>query len=391
MNRILFVCNTAGIAANFREPLLKGAIAKGWSVSLICGLGADAENCVKRLIDMCVDVHLVPGLEAASFSPIQLAREAREIRSVIMSIRPKIVHSFTHRANVATFLGLPGKTDVRFFPNVTGAGRLFESEASLEIRVARRLLLLVYRLMSSRCEVAYFQNETDAEEIGGAMGLPSERIEVTGGSGLDPSSLTILNESDIVGIRDALEREFGIDASKRLVLLPARALRSKGIGEFYAAASRYLELFDDAVFVHAGEAVESSDSGFGRRALQSMERPGLRYVGFRTDILDLMAVASAIVLPTYYREGTPRSLIEALFLGKLIITTNMPGCRETVIDGWNGLLVNVRSRDSILAALVASRGFDLEQVALNSRLLFDRRYHSDRVVETYMARYASCI
>lgn len=387
LKKILYVCNTAGIAARFRLPVLKGALANGYIVECICGDGIDAAAHFETLSSTGVTVHRLPGLEADGLSLGQLWAQSKAIGEIVEGTRPDIVHAFTHRANVASYLALRKRPKIRFIPNVTGAGRLFEEGASSMTRAKRAAMLGFYRAMSTRCEVIYFQNAADAQEIGGSMNISPERIRLTSGSGLDPGSVEAVSDVDVAEMRIALERDHGIDPNRRLFVLPSRSLHSKGVAEFYAAAARYLDLFDDCAFLHAGETVEGVLAGFDAATLGRMQRPGLAFLGFRTDIITVMASAFGVVLPSYYREGTPRALIEGLYLGKMIVTTDMPGCRETVIDGWNGHMLSPRSADALLAAFVAARDADVKRIEANSRHLFERKYHADRIVGAYLAQY----
>ncbi|KWV91367.1 hypothetical protein AUC45_08840 [Erythrobacter sp. YT30] len=309
--------------------------------------------------------------------------------SLIRSLAPDIVHSFTHRANVVAYLTLRGEKKIRFIPNVTGAGRLFENDAGPQTKLKRRALLMLYSAMASRCEVIYFQNETDALEIGGAMDLSSDQLRVTNGSGLSPSSVPSINRHEIARFRDALSLEHGIDPGRRIFLFPARALYSKGVSQFYFAALRYIDLFDDAAFLHAGLTVENSPLGLSEADIMSMSRPNISYIGFRTDLSLIMQAAACIVLPSYYREGTPRALIEGLFQKKPIITTDMPGCRDTVIDGWNGYVVKPRSGHDLLSAFTRFREADGEGMGDNSALMFEKKYHAEKVVSDYLELYES--
>lgn len=353
----------------------------------VCGHGVEPLKYIQILREAGTAVHLIPGLDGTGMNPKALRQESIALAALLDRISPDIVHSFTHRANLISYFAVRARPKIRFIPNVTGAGRLFEEGASPGTRAIRLAMLGFYRAMSTRCEVIYFQNAADAQEIGGAMNVSPERIRLTSGSGLDPDSLEAIGSEDLAKVRGALARDHGIDPDRRLFVLPSRALHSKGVREFYTAASRYLDLFDDSAFLHAGEAVGNSSAGFDATTLTRMQRPGLAFMGFRTDILTVMAGAFAVVLPSYYREGTPRALIEGLYLGKMIVTTDMPGCRETVIDGWNGHLLQPRSVDALLAAFVAARDADTKRIKANSRHLFERKYHADRIVGAYLAQY----
>lgn len=388
MLRLLVVCNTAGILSRFRMPLLKAAQVSGYQVICICGDGMDSEFHIARLRSAGYEVRRLPGLEQDGISPIQLKRQANKIAAFIDELRPNILHSFTHRANVASFLALRKRPGVRFIPNVTGAGRLFDINLSLRDQFARFVLLQLYRMMGRRCECIFFQNADDLAEIGSYMGLPRARLRLTGGSGLDPTEVGCNITSDNALLRRKLELDYGVASNKRMFLFPSRALKTKGVMEFYEAASHYLDLFDDAVFVHAGESVGDGAHGVSHQTLVAMERPGLHFIGFHRDIYSLINASDVVVLPSFYREGIPRALIEALYFGKLVISTNVPGCRETVIDGWNGLLVQPRSTHSLLAAMVSTQSMNSIDMGSNSRRLFDCRYHARRVTDIYLEQYA---
>ncbi|MGR3592237.1 MAG: glycosyltransferase [Limimaricola soesokkakensis] len=386
MAKIVYVCNTAGIAARFRRPVLKAALSEGYEVSVICGEGVNAPSHVEELRAIGATVYRLPGLENDGMSGTQLRRQALEVGRILDKIRPDILHSFTHRANIASYFALRRRPGIRFIPNVTGAGRLFGDGASLRDKVARHALLSIYRAMAPRVEVIFFQNSTDLAEIGGYMRVSPRKMRLTGGSGFDPSEITERGPIEVAEIRHKLAATHGIDPDKRLFLFPSRALKSKGVAEFYEASERYLDLFDDAVFVHAGEA-SSAPQGLDESELNGLQRRGLYYLGFRNDILELMESASAVVLPSSYREGIPRSLIEALYFGKSILTTDSPGCRETVIDGWNGKLFRPGSTQALLSAFVSLRNIDPLIASENSRKLFDSRFHSERVVRVYIEQY----
>ncbi|NTU70021.1 glycosyltransferase family 4 protein, partial [bacterium] len=297
MEKILFVCNTAGILARFRLPVLKAAREAGYEVSCICGLGINVEEYIETLNDVGFSVRWLPGLEENGLSLRTLIEQAFELSKMIRDNAPDILHSFTHRANIVSFLALQGNRSIRFIPNVTGAGRLFGENLSFRDRMLRWLLLNLYRCFEPRCECIYFQNSDDLQEMGRTMGWPHSKLKLTNGSGLDPLEVVLSNKTDVITKRNELYRIYGIDPYKQLFIMPSRALHSKGVAEFYNAAERYLELFNDAVFVHAGEAVEDSTDGLSQSMLRSMQLSGLYYIGFQSDIYSLIDASDIVVLP----------------------------------------------------------------------------------------------
>lgn len=387
VSTILIASNTAGSAAVFRQPLIAAAKSEGYAVHVLCGEGQNSPAYVEDIRSQGAIVHLLPGLESDGLSPVAMRSQSQKMGALIDTIRPEIVHSFTHRANVISYLALRGRAGIRFFPNVTGAGRLFEDKPDASTQLKRQALLLLYKSMANRCEVIFFQNPTDAEEIGGVMDLPPDRIRLTNGSGLSPEGVPEVASQDVRIFRDFLSKEHGIDPKRRLFLFPARALHSKGVTQFYEAALRYLELYDDAAFIHAGLTVDDPSFGLSNADIEAMRKPGIAYIGFRRDLQTVMSAVDALILPSYYREGTPRALIEGLFQGKPIFTTDMPGCRETVIDGWNGYMVQPRSTHELLAAMVNFRTADQSAMRANSRLLFERKYDARHITDVYLSLY----
>lgn len=389
MSTLLIASNTAGSAAVFRQPLIAAARAEGYAVHVLCGEGQNSPAYVEDMESRGAIVHLIRGLESDGLSPRTLRIQSRQVGKLIDAINPHIVHSFTHRANVVSYFALRQRKGIRFIPNVTGAGRLFEDNPSLVTLLKRKALLALYRAMAARCEVIFFQNATDAEEIGEVMNLPPDRIRLTNGSGLSPEGMPVVADLEVTAFRQYLLEEHGIEPDRRLFLFPARALHSKGVTQFYEAALRYLDQYDDAAFVHAGLTVEDPTIGLSAADIDAMRKPRIAYIGFRTDMPTVMSAVDALVLPSYYREGTPRALIEGLYQGKPIFTTDMPGCRETVVHGWNGYMVPPRSTDELFSALVQFRTADHQAMEANSKDLFERKYHARHIVDLYINLYKS--
>lgn len=389
MGKILFVCNTAAILVRFRLPLLKAARRAGYEVICVCGLGINSKEYVEKIQQNNFSVKLIPGLEKSGFSIYDILSQSLMLSKIINDISPNILHSFTHRGNIVSYLSLYRNPSVRFIPNVTGAGRLFGDDLLFWEIFPQRIVRFLYRCMSFRCECIFFQNSDDLNEIGLRMGMPTKKLKLTNGSGFDPKEVSLSSVSDIASFRKKLHRTYDIDPQKKMFLLPSRALYSKGVEAFYYAAKNYLELFDDAVFVHAGEAVDDQVYGLSQLSLQSMQKEGIYYIGFQSDIYDLINASDVVVLPSFYREGIPRALIEALAFGKAIITSDSPGCRETVINGWNGQIISSRRPNHLLAAMVACRDMDFIEVARNSKHLFLQRFHVDRITEVYLHQYSN--
>lgn len=152
--------------------------------------------------------------------------------------------------------------------------------------------------------------------------------------------------------------------------------------EQFAAAARIVrKKFPDAVFQLAG-SFEEGTSGISRTDVEAWVGVGdIRYLGDVSDVRPVLARSSVIVLPSYYREGIPRSLLEGLATGRALITTDMPGCRETVLSGQNGLLIPPQNAHALAAAMMTlcTQPKSVEAFGRRSRAYAEERFDVHRV------------
>jgi len=157
--------------------------------------------------------------------------------------------------------------------------------------------------------------------------------------------------------------------------LMARMIPEKGVREYVTAARVVRETFPAARFLLAGW-IEPRGNAIPAAEIEAWRREGvIDFLGGLEDVRPALASAAVYVLPSYYREGVPRSILEAMAMGRPIITTDMPGCRETVVDGKNGFLVSPRSADALARAmlsLVENRERVVAMGAASRRMAEDR-------------------
>ena len=164
-----------------------------------------------------------------------------------------------------------------------------------------------------------------------------------------------------------------------------RLLVSKGVREYGEAALAVLRERPDCRFALVGFFDEGPD-GISKQEVDRWVAGGLQYFGLLDDVRPAIREASVYVLPSY-REGTPRSVLEAMAMGRAIITTDVPGCRETVVDGVNGLLVKSREIESLIAAMIrlADDSFARTRMGAASFNYARERFAVDRVNQTLLA------
>jgi len=195
---------------------------------------------------------------------------------------------------------------------------------------------LLYRIGLSRVEKLFVYNRADQNELlRSRMVTDERRIVPIDGSGVDLSHFTASPAP----------------TNPIVFLFVARLLQDKGIREFVKAAKAIRSRWTDVEF-HILGPLDANPASVGQQEIAEWESHNIvSYLGETRDVRPYLSACSVFVLPTYYREGIPRTILEALSTGRAVITTDMPGCDQTVNVGVNGYLVKPRSVDSLVKAM----------------------------------------
>jgi glycosyltransferase involved in cell wall biosynthesis len=325
--RILFVANTAWNIRNFRWGLVSAFRARGDEVLV----AAPADDSVAAIAAEGVLYHEA-AMDASSTNPLRDLALLRRLLRLYRSLAPDVCLHFTIKPNIygglaARKLGIPA------IANVSGLGTLFMRESP-----ALALARVLYRAAFARASTVFFQNPEDRELFLRDRLVPAARADLLPGSGVDT-----VRFSPQPGHRPA---------AAPLFLLVARMIREKGIAEYVEAARIVRREHPQAQFAMAGEVGVANPSAISRQTIDAWEAEGVvRYLGFSGDIRRQIAEADCVVLPSYYREGVPRTLLEAASMGKPLITTDNVGCREAVEHGVNGYLCRPRDAADLAAAM----------------------------------------
>jgi N,N'-diacetylbacillosaminyl-diphospho-undecaprenol alpha-1,3-N-acetylgalactosaminyltransferase len=381
--KILMICNTDGALYIFRQPLIKRLVKDGHSVASITSDG----GYIERLRALGVDTRVLH-FANQSLSIIDNMRILFKLRKLIRKERPDIVHGFTHKPAIYGTIAARLSGTGNAFVTITGLGALFTYD-DLKTRAARFLLLLQYRIALRYAKKVFFQNPDDMGYFLRHGIVDEKKAILTNGSGIDLVEYSLPSEEETQRNRAMLGRELGVELTDRkVVLFLARAFKEKGFFEFYEAARAVNASSDGHVFVHLGLVDEHLRNGITRDSLSRLAAEcGVHYLGFKDNIRDYMAASDIVALPSYYREGTPRSLIEALALGKFIITTDTPGCRETVIDGWNGFFCEPRDSGSLASRILAVDKEALMNGGGRSREHAERKYDASELARITFENY----
>lgn len=360
---------------NFRMSTMVALRKKGYEVLLLSPDGPYAQRLVHSGFR-----HMAVPLVRRSLNPLCEIYLLAWLWRLFRRERPTVVHGFTIKCAIYACLVARLARVPRSIAAIAGLGHVY-SDQSLR---SRMLCWLVGRLMacSFRGEqsTVVVQNDDDANELLGARIVPPSKMRVIRGSGVDVRRFS--------APRGRVTRPRPLK-----VLFASRLLWSKGLGE-YAEASLILRRSGVRMQCFLAGSVDPENPASCKEAdIRRWEEQGaLRWLGHQADMPALLADMDVMVLPSYYREGVPRCLLEAAASGLAIITTNMPGCRDVVsCPGHNGLVIPPRHAEALarsLAALDADRLLCL-RLGRNARRHVARNFDERSVVAQTLALYTS--
>ncbi|GCL63487.1 glycosyltransferase family 4 protein [Pseudaquabacterium pictum] len=363
--RIAVVANTAWYLVNFRLNLMTALRAAGHEVVAIA---PDDPPQVSRIRAAGLPFEPVP-ISGAGTNP---ARELATVLRLWRCLRARqcdLVFSYTPKGNLYSALACIA-SGRRFVPNVSGLGRAFIRPSFIT-----RVVKLLYRSTFGRAEHVFFQNQDDLDGFVQAGLVPARLCERLPGSGVDlqrfmPSAPP--------------ERP----AQAPVFLLVARMLWDKGVGEFVDAARQVRRRHPQASFQLLGPADVANPAAIPRQQLADWDAEGVvRYLGPTDDVRPWLAQADCVVLPSY-REGVPRTLLEAAACARPVITTDAPGCRDTVRDGQTGWLCRTADADDLADRLLRFIDLPLPQRAAMGaagRAFVEQHFDERQVIDRYLA------
>jgi len=334
LTKILILASFAPSLRNFRGALIEEMCGRGYTVHAVAP-GLDLDQPTKDWLESRgVHCHAVPLLRSG-LNPIADLRTVYALMGLMRRICPDLFIGYTVKPVVWGLIAARIVNVRNRVALITGLGYAFTSGASGVRRIVGRLARSLYWIALRQSTLVFFQNPDDRNEFNSLGLLPSRvPVRLVAGSGVDLDHFVLQP----------------LPAPPMRFLLVARLLGDKGIRE-YVAAARYLHALRPDVEFHLVGGSDSNPNGISEEeATEWSKSGGLVWHGHLSDVRDVLAQAHVFVLPSY-REGTPRSVLEAMAMGRAIVTTDAPGCRETVIDGENGFLVPVKSVDALVDAM----------------------------------------
>ena len=331
--KIILVSRCAWTLYNFRAGLMRDLKHRG---ATVIGAGAGGDGYEPKITALSVPFVPLP-VDKKAVNPGADVQLFGALYRWYCRERPDVAHHFTIKPVVygslaAWLAGVP-----RVVNTVTGLGFVFMEE---DMAWLRRLVEWQYRLALACAHFTFFQNQDDMEFFLRRRLIKPGKIGLLPGSGVDCRFFAPWATANT------------LPEKPLTFLMVARLLREKGIYEFVEAAHRVKRDFPRIQFQLLGKRDERNPTVVSQRDLERWQAEGvLTWLGEVTDVRPIVARADVVVLPSY-REGTPRSLLEAAAMGKPLITTDAVGCREVVDDRINGLLVPVKDAQALAQAMV---------------------------------------
>lgn len=363
--RICIIGNQAFSLLNFRGPLISDMVRNGHEVLAlapnydeatrdgVCALGA-------KPVDF--------SLSRTGMNPVRDGADTIRLALLLRKLKPNITLGYAIKPVIYGTLAAWVARVPRRFAMIEGLGYVFispEGAEPLKLKVLRGAVSLLYAAALRHASLVFFLNRDDIDEFLKRRLVPPETVFLLGGIGVDlrewPPAPPVTEPVTF--------------------LLAARLLREKGIVVYAKAARLVKQKHPNTRFILVG-SLDTNPSALSRAEIESWVQDGiLEWPGRVPDVRDWLAKASVFVLPSYYREGVPRSTQEAMAMARPVITTDAPGCRDTAIDGENGFLVPVRDPESLAAAMerFILQPELIEQMGQASRRIAEERFDVHKV------------
>lgn len=363
MSIIAITSNTSWYLYNFRKNTILSLINKGYQVVAI----SPQDEYSKKLSELgCKFIHV--DIDQGGTNPVKDIKTFVKFFIIYSKVKPSVVLNFTPKNNIYSTLAAK-LCKAKVINNIAGLGMVFIEES-----ITSKLARFLYKISQRKADKIFFQNEDDRK-----LFLDNKLADVSitdrlPGSGVDLTRFTLQPAE-----KDGVVR----------FLLIARMLYDKGIGHYVESARTLKAKYGDCVeFQLLGFVGVNNPSAVTETEMQAWVDEGIvNYLGVSDCVEKNIAKVDCMVLPSFYREGVPKSLLEAGAMGKPIVTTDNVGCRETVDDGINGYLCELRSTESLTDKLDLITQMSHEQrleMGRQSRLKIEREFDEKIVIQKYL-------
>ena len=372
--KILFLVNDLSFFCSHRLPIAEAMRSEGFEV--VIAYGEDGKVDKKSLGKRGFRLFHVP-MERGGTNLFSDLKTLFLIWTLFKSERPNIVHAITikpylYGGIISRLTGIPSMVSA-----VSGLGTLFIHK-DLKSKFLRFLLFPIYQLAFNHPnQIVIFQNQEDANLLSSWGVLKINRVRLIRGSGVNLENFTDLEEEDSIPV----------------ICFLARLLVDKGVNEFVLAAEILKKKGIKAKFCLAGGLDSKNKTGLKTHDLNVIKDKGfVEVLGYQKDIPKLYSKSHIVCLPSY-REGLPKSLIEAAAAGRAVITTDVPGCRDSIEPNISGLLVPIRDEKALANAIheLIKNPEKRRKMGKAGRALAEKEYRIEKIVDAHIEIYENLI
>lgn len=356
MKCIVVLSNHHAWTYNLRSEILEALVNDGNRVIVVVGYGNRIDD-IKALgcefIDIPIDRH--------GINPIKELNLIKKYHSVLKSIKPDIVLSYTIKPNLYGGY-LCQRMKIPFVPNITGLGTAVEKPGLLQ-----KILLKTYKFVFKDVYRVLFQN-TANRDLFLKNKIVKNNFDMLPGSGVNIDKFSLLT--------------FPKDEYTNFVFI-SRIMKEKGIEQYLYAAKTLKKKYPNTTFHICGFCEQSYENIIKKYVEQGI----VIYHGMVDDVRKILIKCHCTVLPTYYPEGLSNVLLESASSGRALITTDRPGCKEVIRDGINGYIVKAKDNDDLLWKMEKFINLpfeDKKNMGLSGRRLIEQSYNRQIIVDKYI-------
>lgn len=362
--KVVIAVNTAWNIYNFRIGIIHELINNGYEVIAL----APQDEYAEKLKEVgCRFQHI--SIDSKGVNPVKDLFLFLRYVMIFINTRPYVLLTYTIKptiyASIATrILGIPT------INNISGLGTVFIKKS-----IVTHLVNTLYKIALRKSYHVFFQNSDDRKLFGELGLIRSDRVSQLPGSGVDLQ----LFKPEGVGKK--------ADGKVNFILI-ARMLWDKGVGDYVEAAKLVKTKFENIDFKLLGFLDVQNPSAISKKQMDEWHQSGVvQYLGSTDDVKSVIAESDCVVLPSAYREGVPRTLLEAAAMGKPIITTDTIGCKEVVDDGINGFLCRIKDPVDLANAMIKiieMSPVERENMGMQGRKKMEREFDVNIVIQKYI-------
>lgn len=356
--KVLVLSSLAYSLVNFRGELLAEMRRQGHTVVAVA---PDRDDAVAAQLAEQGIVLRVVAMSRTGTNPLQDVRTLLAYLRLFHAERPDVVLAYTQKPIIYGGIAARLYGEARFFALMTGLGYLF-SDAANDRKLVKNAFVRLYRASLQRAvKIFVFNRDDRSDMIAAGILTPDQDVLQVPGSGVD--------------LRHYAKQP--LPQAPPTFLMIGRLMRDKGVYDFLEAAQIVRERHPQTRFRILGRPETSNQTGIAAAEVERLSTEyGVEFLPETRDVRPVLAACSVFVLPSFYREGLPRTILEAMATGRPIITTDMPGCRDAIEPGENGLLVAPRWPGMLADAMnrLIENPDELARMAARSRQIAERTY-----------------